>query len=141
MEIARANKITPSCRLLRQQHLDGCFIRVVVSGAHKVPNLLPVLPVKNRRGDRSVPSRQYRLNKRVLFTLLLAVVREDRLVTRQEPSPQDHVAILVQAAPPNFHALWPILLPQLVQNPILLAAPLAQQSPKRHHQPPTSSIL
>src|SRR5580704_5947649 len=92
---------------------------------------LPAVLVIKKSGRQSArPFRQDTLHKSLLLALFLAIVREHGLVTRQKPAHEDQIAILIHADSHHPQSLGSILLGQLVQHRVFVAARLAPSSPE-----------
>ena len=95
-------------------------------------NLLAIFGIEKCGGNGAIPAGQNGLDEGIFFTLLFAVVGEDRLVAGQEAAHEDAVAvaILVEADADNFEALGSVLLGEFVEHGVFVAARLAPSGPE-----------
>src|ERR1700730_3319817 len=93
-------------------------------------DLPPVLVVKKSGRKGSCPSREDTLHKSLLLALFLAIIRENGFVTGQESAHENQIAVLVHADAHNFQSLGGVLLRQLVQQRVFIAARLAPGGPE-----------
>src|SRR5713226_2919424 len=120
----------PTPRSLCQQRANRRLIRFSVACAAEVPDLLAILRVKERSGNRSGPAGHDGLREGVLVALLLAIVRKYWFITRQETPHQNQVAILIEVHAHHLQSLRRVLLCQLIEHGIFVAARLAPGRPE-----------
>ena len=128
LDDTRVREAAPTVRALAERDA------VVVACSHQVPDLRPILCIKERCRDRPIPSLHYAVRERIFLALHFSIVRKHWLISRQESPHQNQVSLLVQADPHHLQPLRRVLLCQLIQHRVLVPARLAPRRPERHYQ-------
>src|SRR5712664_1764670 len=126
--------VSGSARATSKQLANRGFVGLSRAGAKHTAHLIPVLVIEKRHRERAVPLRPDGLGKSGLVSMLFAVIRKNRFVSRDKPAHQNQVAVIVEIDTDDLQSLRPILLGQLVEHGIFIAAGLAPRRPERHEQ-------
>src|ERR1700676_243987 len=92
-----------------EQRANRVFVLFPALLANKVSYLPPIFRIKDRHRHRPGPSRKDGLPERRLSSRGLAVVGEDWLVSRQNPSHQNQVTAVIHAHANDLQPLRRIL--------------------------------
>src|SRR5712692_2898279 len=104
-------------------------------------NLPAVSAIEDRNRKGPIPARKYTLSEQFLPASLFPVIGKYRLVAGQKTPHQEQIAIVIHAHAHDFQSLRRILLCQLIQHGILVAAGFAPRRPKRNEQRFPSVLL